>query len=107
MDIIHRHGPGLCRTCPSRSFCAVLCDRAEVYADQDYVLQRELTIGLPMAECKEEMITDDDEPDYTPMQKNIVRLISRGKNINYICEVIGITKDSYYHHISRIRKKLT
>lgn len=33
----------LCDDCPKRSICNTLCPEAEVYANQDYVEQSELT----------------------------------------------------------------
>jgi hypothetical protein len=37
----------LCVSCPSRSICTSLCPAAAAYVNQDYVPQREETIGIP------------------------------------------------------------
>ena len=47
MEILHRHGIGYCAKCSSRSTCQVLCSEAEAYAGQDFIEQKEVTIGLP------------------------------------------------------------
>ena len=35
MEIMNRHGTGVCSKCPSRDTCEVLCSEAECYANQD------------------------------------------------------------------------
>ncbi len=102
--VVHRHGYGKCASCQSRKECKTLCSEVEAIADQDYVPQREITIGFPMAigtETEPETV----KPQYTPMQKSIVRLLLLGHSADDICELLEISKESYYMHASRIRRK--
>jgi hypothetical protein len=36
-----------CRKCHSRDICSSLCPEAELYVNQDYVLLKEKTVGIP------------------------------------------------------------
>ena len=40
MEILHRHGTGLCYKCANRDNCTTLCSEAEAYAGQDDTTKR-------------------------------------------------------------------
>lgn len=102
--VMSRHGPGNCSKCPTRDGCKTLCSEAEAVADRDHVPQRELTIGLPMA-TGTETDEEDDRPRYTDMQRSIVRLLLSGHTSEDVCKLLEITKESYYMHVCRMKKR--
>ena len=53
MEILHRHGPGLCYKCPTRDVCVSLCSKAEAYAGQDEVIPKSDVLGRKMVEFNE------------------------------------------------------
>ena len=108
MEILNRIGLGNCAKCPSRSTCSTLCTEAEVYADQDFVVQRELLIGLPIADSLEEfcMTTEDEEePQYTPKEKAILMLLLNGYTIERICDLLEISRNTFRVHFCNLRRK--
>jgi DNA-binding NarL/FixJ family response regulator len=100
--VIHRHGPGGCGSCPQRDKCSALCSEAEMWANQDYVGQRELTIGLPrtgeMPELPENVYLTD-------IEASIVTLLGRGLNRRDICELLDMTPGNLRLKIFRIKRK--
>lgn len=109
MEILHRHGLGYCRICPTRNACGTLCTEAETYADQDYIPQRELLIGLPIADSLEDfaMSTEDEpeEPQYTPKEKAILMLLLNGYTIERICKLLEISRNTFRVHFFNAKRK--
>lgn len=94
----------ICKTCPSRYTCSSLCPEAELYASQDEVPQRELTVGFPVHGSWPK-IRRPMKP-LSETQRIVVSLILDGKSNEEICKSLEITKDSFRKQVSRIRKSL-
>ncbi len=92
-----------CRGCEKREFCSVLCPEAEMFVNQDYVSQRELTIGnvrtgrFPKAKR---------DVKFTEKEKQIVTLIILGKTYLEVAKVLNIKYENVRKIMSRMFKKL-
>ncbi len=92
----------LCIECPHRQFCSDLCPEAEMYASQDAVPQRELTIGLPRWGKWPE---PTEKSKFTRTEKRILQLLASGKSRKKIAEALDFTRNTLEKHISNIKKK--
>ena len=92
----------LCQDCDKRDRCTELCKEAEEYANQDYVCQKELTIGLPKLKEPLELFSN---VYLTKREKEIVTLLGRGLNRADVCQVLNITRSALRINIYRLRKK--
>jgi DNA-binding transcriptional ArsR family regulator len=95
---------GLCTTCPSRSICGTLCPEAELYAKQDEVEQRELTIGIPEY-GRSPWEDSPDKPMFTRKERNILLRLLEEKSREEICQELGITQEALRMHLMRLKKK--
>lgn len=82
----------------------MLCDEAEAFANQDYVQQREVTIGLVSYNDIE--LLQIDNTFLTQTEKYIVTLLGKGLSRKDVCQVLEISRLALRAHIARIRKKL-
>jgi len=89
--------------CPTRDNCTALCDEAEAWANQDYVGQREKTIGITQA--KENSVEMWSNVFLTKTEREIVTLLGRGLNRRDVCQILNMTRDCLRNHIKRMRKK--
>ena len=94
----------LCKTCPKHDLCSCLCPEAEVYADQDEVSQRELTVGLPRYGKWPE---PREKPILSKRAKEVLLRLAAGKTRNQISQELGITRENVRNIIRRARKSVT
>lgn len=88
--------------CPTRNSCQTLCGEAEAWANQDYVGQRELTIGLPRTGEMPELPAN---VYLTETECAIVTLLGRGLNRRDVCQVMDMSRETLRKHLERLRKK--
>jgi DNA-binding CsgD family transcriptional regulator len=92
-----------CRKCTDRPTCKKLCKEAEVYVNQDYVPQREITIGLPgHAILPLQQISNI---PLTGMERKIVTLLGQKLSRADVCQILGISRGTLRIHIWRMRGK--
>ena len=94
----------LCTNCTKRNLCSSLCPEAEMYASQDEVKLRELTVGAPEYGSLEwpEPI---EKPLFTKREQQVISRLLDGKSREEIALDLGITRDNVRNIIQRIRKK--
>ena len=97
--VVHRHGPGGCAMCPTRSSCRELCSEAETWVNQDCVEQKEYTNSI----CGNEVVNFSELQVLTPSRdEEILRLFFVNHNgVRKIARILGI--DAAY--VSRRLKK--
>ena len=93
----------LCRTCTKRSICSSLCPEAEVYANQDAVEQRDLTIGLPIYGPK--WPEPAEKSAFTYLELKIMHALASGKSRAEISKLLNIKRETVRSVIRNIRKK--
>jgi DNA-binding NarL/FixJ family response regulator len=93
---------GLCTDCPSRTYCSTLCPEAELYAKQDEVEQKELTIGIPKYGKWPDAL---ERNQFTPMERKILHALLDGKTRKKISEDLEISRETLRKHLGNIRKK--
>ena len=93
---------GLCTDCPHREICSDLCPEAELYAKQDEVPQRELTVGTPWhgkwPDPREKSL-------FTKRERQVLTRLIDGKNREEIAAELNTPLKNISNIISRIRKK--
>ena len=93
----------LCDKCTHRSICSSLCPEALMYAEQDYVHQREVVIGLPIMRPYPSGVSNT---YLTKREQSIVTLLGMGLTRKDICQLLSMSNGSLRIAILRIRKKL-
>jgi DNA-binding NarL/FixJ family response regulator len=83
--------------------CSSLCPEAELYAKQGETGQREKPIGLP---SYGRMPGPREKIKLSKREREIVRLMSEGKNPEEICQTLKITKGNYDVVWHRLKEKL-
>jgi len=78
----------LCQECPNRPLCKRLCPEAELYVNQDNPNYHK-----------------EGDLHFTPIEKKILGLLSRGKTREQIREVLKLSTDALSWHIRNLRKK--
>ena len=109
MEILHRHGIGLCGKCPSRLKCKVLCSEADSYADQDdTTTQTDALNGETVAfddnkkMCELDVTVIDSIQALDPTETAVIVMkYYGGLNGNSIGGLLGFTRSG----ISRILKR--
>lgn len=94
----------LCLTCPKRSVCSCLCPEAEVYANQDEVAPRELTIGLPRHGKWPEPV---EKPLLSKREREVLWRLASGEDREKIAKELGITRKNLREIIRRAKKSAT
>jgi ATP/maltotriose-dependent transcriptional regulator MalT len=101
---------GLCTNCEKRETCKHLCKKAEDYANQDHVSQRELPINPRTLDSGAPGGMWDLAVDQTPLthkEKIIVTLLGHNIERKLICELLDISRVTLRKHIHRIRDKIS
>lgn len=93
---------GLCTDCPHRPLCSCLCPEAELYAKQDEVAQRELTIGIPQHGMWPDPI---EKSMFTPTELKILHALLEGKTRETICQELKMTRETLRRHLANLKKK--
>jgi len=76
----------------------------EAWISQDYVSQRELTIGLPRQDKFPGFVLNN---YLTKKEKEIVALLGRGLDRSDVCQVLDISRSNLRGYFTRLRKKAT
>jgi hypothetical protein len=102
-----------CKECAKRSLCAELCPEAEAYVNQDFVKQKELTIGLPTYKnlptdlhykTKRKLLNNFDK---LSRKEQVVTLLNSGMSRKEIAQTLEITRENVRKLIQRYRKDVT
>jgi len=73
----------------------------EEYANQDYVSQREITIGIPQPRKFE----PNPSIYLTKMEREIITLLGKGLTRADVCQVLDISRHALRSHLCRLKKK--
>ena len=92
----------LCDDCPKKDICQTLCPEAELYANQDYVPQKQLVFTHQNIKKWPEK---DARRAYTVTEMAILNALADGLTRECICKVLGITRSTLRVHIKNIRDK--
>lgn len=93
-----------CNDCHNRAVCNTLCPEAELYVNQDFVPQTERPSGI----LNDRNIKDwpeNEELVFTPQQREIVRLLARGKTKLEVREILGISRQHINEQLARLKKR--
>jgi DNA-binding NarL/FixJ family response regulator len=79
----------LCAECDKRNICTELCEAAEKYVNQD----------------KPDYWHKRSEVHFTPMEKQIVTLVMKGKTRVQIRKTLKLSVGALRAHVKRLKKK--
>jgi DNA-binding CsgD family transcriptional regulator len=95
-----------CRACKGFPGCGELCEKAEGYAAQDEVSQREETIGVPVI-TETANLSISPPVKLTRREREIVTLTSVHKfSRAEVAKYLKISRESLRVHLARIRRKI-
>jgi len=93
----------LCNDCDKRDLCQVLCPEAELYVDQDFVQQSELTLTHENVRRWPERALNL----LTKKQGYVVELLGRGYSRAEVANILGISRKALKQRLYRARKSVT
>jgi len=99
-----KENTSICLGCGKRGICHFLCPEAEIYASQDNVRLREMTIGIPRFGQRINEIWE--QKNFTFREKQIIALVVAGFNRKDISQSLNITRENVKTHLYRINQKI-
>jgi hypothetical protein len=107
-----------CEICVNRPYCKELCPDAEVYANQDYVPSRDLTLSNDILDTMPSTIIDTENSSvkrssktvtlsYREWQAVIILILTNRSNLVFkLRKYLGVSRTNAGTILDRVRKKV-
>lgn len=96
----------LCDECHKKSICNTLCPEAEMFASQDQVCQKEITVSEIGVNINGLNIENWPVKDtFSPKQAQIANALGLGYTHRRVCQIFQISSNTLRWHIYKIRQK--